>query len=60
MQEEARLVAAQRGPIPIFIYRKSKEWEYVGDFLCTGMTTDRDVLSQKEKKYPLREGSLVS
>ena len=40
--------------IPIFLKRRVNAWEYVGQFLCIGITRDRRVVRRKLECYPER------
>jgi len=51
---EFRLMAEQDDPIPIFLFRSSSAWEYVGLYRCTGATTDPTVLQKKMQENPKR------
>src|SRR5262245_37146083 len=50
----AEIVATQNMPIPIFLYRRDGAWEYVGDYVCTGLNTDREFCATKERENPAR------
>ena len=38
--------------IPVFLKRKSNQWEYVGDFNCTGYSHNPDDLYPKKQRRP--------
>lgn len=40
--------------IPVFLKRQVNEWEYVGQYLCIGITRDRRVVRRKLESYPAR------
>jgi len=40
--------------IPVFLKRRVNEWEYVGDYLCIGLTRDRRVVRRKMELHPGR------
>jgi hypothetical protein len=46
----AKLFASGKYPVPVFLKRKGNSWEYVGDFKCTGYSTD------KKDLYPNVDG----
>jgi hypothetical protein len=46
----AKLFASGKNAVPVFLKRKGNAWEYVGDFRCTGCSTD------KKDLYPNVEG----
>jgi|GEM_PF-1494299 len=48
----ARRLAKGRYPIPVFLKRKSNEWEYVGDFSCTGISDNSEDLYPKQQRRP--------
>lgn len=58
VQLAAETLARQGGAIPVFIQRRSKGWEYVGYFRCTGYETDAAFLREKERENP-RRGPIV-
>ena len=51
---DAKLVAAQRQAIPVFMFRGHAAWEYVGRYQCTGVRTDPDTCRRAEKDNPAR------
>jgi hypothetical protein len=58
VEETAEMVYCQGTPIPVFIYRAPAQWEYVGNYLCVGLSRDRKLLKQRMQKYPER-GEIV-
>lgn len=40
--------------IPVFLKVKSNQWEYVGEYLCIGITRDSRVVRRKQEQWPLR------
>jgi hypothetical protein len=40
--------------IPVFLKRRSNEWEYSGEYLCIGITRDPRVVARKKAQYPKR------
>ena len=40
--------------IPVFLKRRANEWEYVGDYLCIGITRDARVVARKMADNPAR------
>jgi hypothetical protein len=54
VEQTAEMVYRQRTAIPIFIFRSSAQWEYVGDYICVGQSRDPDLLKEKMKAYPER------
>ena len=40
--------------IPVFLKRSSANWEYVGEYLCIGITRDERVVRRKMAQYPQR------
>lgn len=46
----AKILAAGKYPIPVFLKRKSHSWEYVGNFKCTGYSTDKKDLYPNFKR----------
>ena len=50
----AEIVASQSDAIPIFIRSASKAWEYVGEYRCTGVSTDPDQCRAEEVANPDR------
>ena len=40
--------------IPVFLKRKSNEWEYCGEYLCIGMTRDPRIVARKKQEHPKR------
>ena len=57
VEKSAELVYAQgkRGEaVPIFIFRESGKWEYVGDYQCIDLLRDPVLLRQKMQAYPRR------
>lgn len=57
IDKSAQLVFEQglRGEeIPVFLKRATNEWEYIGDYLCIGITRDPRVLARKMASHPAR------
>lgn len=54
VRQTAELVARQNAPIPIFLFRKSAAWEYVGDYRCVGINGDPRSCQQEERKNTRR------
>ena len=42
------------GDIPVFLKRHVNAWEYVGQYLCIGITRDRRVVQRKLQAHPDR------
>jgi len=42
------------GDIRVFLKRQVNTWEYVGKFLCVGITRDRRVVRRKMRAHPER------
>jgi hypothetical protein len=42
--------------IPLFLKRSSNQWEYVGRYLCIGMTCDERIVQRKRIEHPSRGG----
>jgi hypothetical protein len=40
--------------IPVFLKVHSGQWEYVGEYLCIGITRDPRVVRRKMEQWPLR------
>jgi hypothetical protein len=47
-------LVAQGEPIPVFLYRASTEWEYVGRYLCVGHSTHPELLDAEMRANPAR------
>lgn len=58
VEETAEMIYRQGTPIPIFIYRASAQWEYVGNYRCIGLSRDPKLLKQRMQRYPER-GEIV-
>ena len=41
-------------PIPVFLKRSVNNWEYMGEYLCIGITRDERIVRRKMAKYPHR------
>jgi hypothetical protein len=57
VSETARMVfrQGQEGTaIPVFLKRTSNQWDYVGEYLCIGITFDPRVVKRKMKENPRR------
>ncbi len=57
VEKSANLVHAQGKrdeAIPVFIFRASAQWEYIGDYRCVFLSRDPALLRQKMKEHPLR------
>lgn len=52
--DNARWIAKHPVPIPIFLFRSDCAWEYMGQYRCTGLTTDIDVLRREMEMNPAR------
>jgi hypothetical protein len=50
----AEILAGQDQAIPVFIFRGSAAWEYVGDYQCTGLRTESDTCRSAERRNPDR------
>jgi hypothetical protein len=48
----AKRLAQAGNSIPVFLKRKSNQWEYVGDYVCTGYSDDPDDLYPKKQRRP--------
>jgi hypothetical protein len=57
VQRNARLFCAQKQPVPVFIMRRFKEWEYVGHYRAERSTTDPKKIARHHKGSiaPLKE-----
>ncbi len=40
--------------IPVFLKRSANQWEYVGEYLCIGITRDERVVRRKSLEHPFR------
>jgi hypothetical protein len=40
--------------IPVFIFRETAKWEYIGDYKCVGLLRDAALLRRKAQQYPQR------
>ena len=58
VEETAEIVNRQSTAIPIFIQRASAQWEYVGNYRCTGLSRDPKLLKKRMLTYPER-GDIV-
>ncbi len=50
IEKNAEILAAQAGPIPVFLKDATHRWRYVGDYRCVGLSRDKveiDVLAKK-------------
>src|SRR6266436_5810609 len=47
VEETAEMVYRQGTSIPIFIYRRPAQWEYVGNYRCVGLSRDLKLLKQR-------------
>jgi len=54
VEESAELVYQQGTPIPIFVFRGSAKWEYIGDYRCVSLSRDPALLAEKMKAHPKR------
>lgn len=54
VERAAELAASQSSPIPIFLFRGSAAWEYVGLYRCTALRTSHDIRQHLQRKYPER------
>jgi hypothetical protein len=55
VQRMAEMVRDQHTAIPVFLRHKPRgRFEYVGDYLCTGLRTDPALLKSKQQQYPQR------
>lgn len=54
VMRDAKLVAQQSDPIPVFLYRRQGAWEYVGRYICRGLSTDPATLRSAEESNPAR------
>lgn len=50
----AETISRQREAIPIFMFAGGSTWEYIGDYECTGLQTDRSACQEKMKQNPAR------
>ena len=51
---EPPLVASQADPIPVFLFRSFRSWEYKGRYRCTGLSTDTELLRREMQANPAR------
>ena len=58
VRRAAERVAAQREPIPIFVFRTDAAWEYVGRYECTGLRTDAATCSRAFRSIDARAAAL--
>lgn len=58
VEETAEMIHRQGTPIPVFIYRAPAQWEYVGDYRCTGLSREPKLLKKRMRAYPER-GEIV-
>ena len=49
IQRTAKIFCEQEHPVPIFIKRQPKEWEYVGHFKAERFSTDRNEIAAHHK-----------
>jgi hypothetical protein len=49
IQRTAKIFCEQEHPVPVFIKRKPKEWEYVGHFKAESFSTDRNEIAAHHK-----------
>jgi hypothetical protein len=54
VEESAEMVYQQGTPIPIFLFRRTAKWEYVGDYRCISLSRDPALLAQKMQAHPQR------
>jgi hypothetical protein len=54
VEEMAEMAYRQHTAFPIFMFRGSAHWEYIGDYFCVGLSRDVDLLKSKMKKHPQR------
>lgn len=40
--------------VPVFLKRATNEWEYIGDYLCIGLTRDPRIVQRKMREHPER------
>jgi hypothetical protein len=58
VEDTAEMVYRQSTPIPIFIFRSSAQWKYIGDYRCVGYSCDSILMKEMMKEYPER-GEIV-
>jgi hypothetical protein len=54
VRRAAELVSNQQQAIPVFLFRRDAEWEYVGHYQCCGIRTDAAACRDAERRYPKR------
>jgi hypothetical protein len=54
VEQTAKMVFQQRTSIPIFLFRGSARWQYVGEYVCVGLSQEPSLLRNKMKAYPER------
>src|SRR5271165_4267462 len=50
VQQAAQALCEQGGPIPVFIKREARAWEYVGDYEVEDSSTDPSVIAQHKAR----------
>ena len=55
----AEMINQQNTAIPVFLRRLVGRWEYVGDYLCVGLSRDPKVLTEKRKQFPNRQNGVA-
>jgi len=59
VDETAEMIYRQHTAIPVFLRRAPGQWEYIGDYLCTGLSRDADLLRRKMKVYAERQNGIA-
>lgn len=55
----AKLFGEQNSPVPIFIKRESKKWEYIGNYKAVKFSTDpNDVIPREIEAYGINDNKL--
>jgi hypothetical protein len=54
VQQNARFVSRQSGPIPVFLCQDHGKWEYVGRYRCTGLRNDSAEIEREMHANPAR------
>ena len=54
VEQTAKMVSRQNSYIPVFIFRGSAKWEYVGNYRCVAHSREPSLLEEKMRTYPER------
>ena len=57
VKASAELVSRQKEPIPVFIFRDYRKWEFMGEYVCKEFSRNPTLIRQKERENP-RRGSI--